>query len=116
LDEAERLCDRIAIVHEGRIVALDRPRALLARLGEQIVELRVERDPDGALAAMRAHGIADAAAFAVGATLTVPVGRNSSRDTVAAIASLGIEAETLTTRKPTLDDVYLQLTGSRIAA
>jgi ABC-2 type transport system ATP-binding protein len=116
LDEAERLCDRIAIVHEGRIVALDRPRALLARLGEQIVELRVERDAAGALAAMRAHGIADASAFAVGATLTVPVSRNSSRDTVAAIANLGIEPEAVTTRNPTLDDVYLQLTGSRIAA
>ena len=116
LDEAERLCDRIAIMHEGRIVALDRPRDLLARLGEQIVELRVERDPDGALAAMRAHGIADAGAFAVGSTLTVPVRGNSSRDTVAAIANLGIEPEALTTRKPTLDDVYLQLTGSRIAA
>ena len=116
LDEAERLCDRIAIVHEGRIVALDRPSALLARLGEEIVEMRVDRDPSGALAAMRTHGIAGETAFAVGATLTVPVLRSSSQAAVAAIAGLGIEPEALTTRKPTLDDVYLQLTGSRIAA
>lgn len=47
LDEAERLCDRIAIVHEGRIVALDQPGALLAGLGDEIVELRVDRDPAG---------------------------------------------------------------------
>ena len=59
LDEAERLCDRIAIVHEGRIVALDKPRALLASLGDEIVELRVDHDPDGALAAMRERGVAD---------------------------------------------------------
>lgn len=116
LDEAERLCDRIAIVHQGRIVALDRPQALLAHFGEEIVEMRVDRDPDGALATMRTHGIADAAAFAVGATLTVPVTRHSARDTIAAITNLGIEPDTLTTRKPTLDDVYLQLTGNRIAA
>ena len=116
LDEAERLCDRIAIVHEGRIVALDRPSVLLARLGEEIVELRVDRDPDGALAAMRTRGVADGAAFAVGATLTVPITRHTAQQTIAAITDLGIEPDALTTRKPTLDDVYLQLTGSRIAA
>ena len=116
LDEAERLCDRIAIVHEGRIVALDRPRALLARLGEEIVEMRVEQNPHGALAAMRTQGIADETAFAVGATVTVPTTRQSSRKTIAAVAALGIEPDAITTRKPTLDDVYLQLTGSRIAA
>ena len=116
LDEAERLCDRIAIVHEGRIVALDKPRALLARLGDEIVELRVERDPDGALAAMRTGGIVDGSASAVGATLTLPITRYSARDTIAAITDLGIEPNALTTRRPTLDDVYLQLTGSRLAA
>jgi hypothetical protein len=65
---------------------------------------------------MRAHGLADGDAFAVGSTLTIPVGRRSVRDTIAAIAGLGIHAEAVTTRKPTLDDVYLQLTGSKLAA
>jgi ABC-2 type transport system ATP-binding protein len=116
LDEAERLCDRIAIVHEGRIVALDQPDALLARLGGEIIELRVERDPDGALAAMRTRGITDGKAFAIGATLTVPLAGHSAPDAIAAIADLGIEPDSLATRKPTLDDVYLQLTGSRLAA
>jgi ABC-2 type transport system ATP-binding protein len=39
LDEAERLCDRIAILHEGRIVALDTPAGLRAQLGRELVEL-----------------------------------------------------------------------------
>src|SRR5438067_10496404 len=39
LDEAERLCDRVAIVHEGRIVGLDTPDALLAGLGRELIEL-----------------------------------------------------------------------------
>jgi len=116
LDEAERLCDRIAIVHEGLIVALDEPQALLARLGEEIVEMRVDRDPRGALAALRARGVADASAFAVGATLTVPIAGHSARHALAAITDLGITPAALTTRKPTLDDVYLQLTGTRLAA
>jgi len=116
LDEAERLCDRIAVMYQGSVVALDRPQALLAGLGTELVELRVEHDPAGALAAMRSGGLATNDAFAVGSTLTVPVAGRSSRDTVAAIASLGIRADAVTTRKPTLDDVYLQLTGSSLAA
>ena len=116
LDEAERLCDRIAVMHQGTIVALDRPGALLAGLGSELVELRVEDNPAAALAAMRARGLAAGDAFAVGSTLTVPVGSRSARDTIAAIAGLGIHPESVTTRKPTLDDVYLQLTGARLAA
>jgi ABC-type multidrug transport system ATPase subunit len=116
LDEAERLCDRIAVMHQGAIVAMDRPDALLARLGPELVELRVGKDPDGALAAMRARGLAAGDAFAIGSTLTIPLGRHSAKDTITAIASLGIDTEAMTTRKPTLDDVYLQLTGSRLAA
>jgi ABC-2 type transport system ATP-binding protein len=116
LDEAERLCDRIAVMHQGTIVALDRPAALLAGLGAELVELRVDKDPDGALAAMRACGLAADDAFAVGSTLTIPLDGHSARDTIAAIESLGIDTEAMTARKPTLDDVYLQLTGSRLAA
>jgi len=116
LDEAERLCDRIAVMHQGTIVALDRPGALLAGLGAELIELRVEESPAAALAAMRAHGLAAADSFAVGSTLTVPVGNRPVPDTIAALADLGIRAASVTTRKPTLDDVYLQLTGSRLAA
>jgi ABC-2 type transport system ATP-binding protein len=116
LDEAERLCDRIAVMYQGRVVALDRPAALLAGLGAELVELRVENDPAGALETMRSRGLATNDAFAVGSTLTVPLGSHSARDTITAIESLGIDTEAMTTRKPTLDDVYLQLTGSRLAA
>ena len=41
LDEAERLCDRVAIIHAGPIIALDTPAALVAGLGRELVELRV---------------------------------------------------------------------------
>src|SRR6059058_1833831 len=49
LDEAERLCDRIAIIHSGRIVALDTPAALLAGLGQELVELRLRGNATDAL-------------------------------------------------------------------
>jgi len=70
LDEAERLCDRVAIVHEGRIVALGGPDALLARLGREILELRVVDDPREALRALQAARVAGADAFVIGSTIT----------------------------------------------
>jgi len=115
LDEAERLCDRIAIVHAGNIVALDTPRALLDGLGNELVELRVEGEPEAALAVLRAERIAGDDAFSVGSTLTVPLRGHGAAEALALIGGLGL-GQTLTTRRPTLDDVYLRLTGDRLAA
>ena len=115
LDEAERLCDRIAIVHSGRIVALDTPAALLARLGRELVELRVEGDVGGVLAQLRRQGVARDDAFAVGSRVTVPLHETSSRDAIAAIHDLRLGGA-ISARRPTLDDVYLRLTGDSLAA
>src|SRR4051794_34141115 len=73
LDEAERLCDRVAIIHRGAIVALDTPTALRSALGDEIVELRVDGDGERSLARLRDQGVASEAAFAVGSTLTLPL-------------------------------------------
>jgi ABC-2 type transport system ATP-binding protein len=116
LDEAERLCDRVAIVHEGRIVALDTPAALLATMGREIVELRVDRDGERALSELRSGGIADDRAFLVGSTLTIPLEARPARDAVEAIQRTGMTIAAVTSRAPTLDDVYLRLTGARLAA
>ena len=116
LDEAQRLCDRVAIMHLGEIVGLDTPHALLADLGHEILELRVDRDAHGALAALRARGVATERAYAVGQTLTIPLRGRSAADAVAAIDELRLGASGLTTRAPTLDDVYLRLTGEDLAA
>jgi ABC-2 type transport system ATP-binding protein len=116
LDEAERLCDRVAIIHDGRIVALDAPSALLDDLGREILELRVDHGVVAALASLRSRGIAGADAFAIGSTLTVPLHTASARAAIDVINDAGITASAVTTRPPTLDDVYLKLTGERIAA
>jgi ABC-2 type transport system ATP-binding protein len=115
LDEAQRLCDRVAIIHEGSIVALDTPRALLAGLGNEILELRVDRDPDGALAALRERGVAGVDAFVIGQRLTVPLHARAASEALAVLESDRVHASEIATRIPTLDDVYLQLTGARIS-
>jgi ABC-2 type transport system ATP-binding protein len=116
LDEAERLCDRVGIMHEGRIVALDRPANLLAELGDQILELRVATDPVAALARLRGHGVADDDAFAVGTTVTIPLRGRTADAALAAVRDIGLGATATMTRSPTLDDVYLRLTGDPLAA
>jgi ABC-2 type transport system ATP-binding protein len=114
LDEAERLCDRVAIMHAGEIVALDTPERLRAGLGRELVELRVDGDASAALASLRSIGIARDNAFTVGATVTVPLNGHSSGEAIAAIHELGL-ADAVSARRPTLDDVYLRLTGGRLA-
>jgi ABC-2 type transport system ATP-binding protein len=112
LDEAQRLCDRVAIIHRGSLVALDSPGALLAGLGHEILEFRVESDPQAALAGLRARGIADDDAFAVGARITVPLHRHAAGEALTAIESARVRASEIATRVPNLDDVYLKFTGS----
>jgi ABC-2 type transport system ATP-binding protein len=115
LDEAEKLCDRIAIMHAGRIVALDTPVQLLAGLGREIVELRVNGDAAGVLASLQSHGIVDGDGFAVGSTLTLPLHDRTASEAITAIEAGGVTASSISTRRPTLDDVYLRLTGGRLA-
>src|SRR6266571_2027637 len=105
LDEAERLCDRVAIVHAGQIVALDTPSALLAGLGRELVELRVNGNAATALASLRTRGFAGDDAFTVGSTLTVPLHDRGSAEAITAVSELGL-ASAISTRQPTLDDVY----------
>jgi len=115
LDEAERLCDRVAVMRLGEIVALDTPAALLAGLGRELVEVRMEGDAGAAMLILQAQGVADAGAYVVGSTLTLPMHERSAGDAIAAIDQLGLPVTAIGSRKPTLDDVYLRLTGDRIA-
>ena len=103
-------------MHDGRIVALDSPGALRARLGEQLLEVRAVDGADDALPRLRERGLADADAFAIGQTLYVPLRRRSAADAVTSIERAGIRTTSVATREPTLDDVYLRLTGGQLAA
>ena len=113
LDEAQRLADRVAIIHDGEIVALDRPQALLEGLGDEILELHVDRDADPALRDLRATGAAGPDAYAIGARVTLPLHARAATDTLHAIGREGVRASEIHVRAPTLDDVYIQLTGGR---
>jgi ABC-2 type transport system ATP-binding protein len=111
LEEAERLCDRVGIVHAGSLVAVDSPSTLLGRLGEEILEFRSGSNGPATLAHLRDTGLAGEDAFAVGATVTVPLHDRSATDVLAALDLARIPVSRMATRGPTLDDVYLHYTG-----
>jgi ABC-2 type transport system ATP-binding protein len=113
LEEAQRLADRVAIVHHGEIVALDRPKALLAGLGEEILEFHADGGAEAALQALRARGVAGPDAFGVGASVTVPLHGRAASEALGAIDGERVRASEIQVRAPTLDDVYIQLTGAR---
>jgi hypothetical protein len=68
-----------------------------------------------ALAALGARGIAAADAYVVGQTLTVPLHEATAGEAIAALDRAGIATGAISTRRPTLDDVYLRLTGETFA-
>ncbi len=109
MDEAE-LCDRIAIIDRGEIVVLDTPEALKASVGADRVTLGTA-DDEAALAALRDRfGIE--AAMAEGA-VTFHVG--SGEEFVPRLfAELDVAITSVAVSRPTLDDVFMQYTGSTI--
>jgi hypothetical protein len=88
----------------------------LNSLGNEILELRVSADVAALLSFLRARGHAGDDAFAVGTTVTVPLRGTSARSVVNSVEEFGAAVTATTTRPPSLDDVYLRLTGTRLAA
>jgi ABC-2 type transport system ATP-binding protein len=115
LDEAERLCDRIAIMHAGRIVAQGTPGELRSQLGSELLELHVDGRTDSTLEVLRDRGIAGDDAFAVASTVIVPLHATAAAEAVAAVHEAGVPVTAISARPPTLDDIYLRLTGDRLA-
>ena len=113
LDEAERLCDRIAIIDDGRIVACDAPANLLAALGPEVLELRVEQ-PERAEHLLVDAGVAPEDILAIGTTVTVVLHEHSGEGLVEMLRERSFLLRSVTTRRPAFDDVYLRLTGGRI--
>jgi ABC-2 type transport system ATP-binding protein len=113
LDEAERLCDRVAVIDTGTIVACDTPSNLLASMGREVLELRVS-DTDEVVKVLRTHGIDPDDIVVIGGTVTASLRSIDGPHALRLLAENSVPVLSATTRAPTLDDVYLRLTGDRI--
>lgn len=114
LDEAERLCDRLAIIDAGRIVVCDSPRNLLASIGPEVLDLRVG-NPEMAVAVLRGRGIAEHDIAVTGSTVTASLRNVSAQHVTEYLTRSSVIVHAATTRRPSLDDVYLRLTGAHIS-
>jgi ABC-2 type transport system ATP-binding protein len=117
LDEADRLADRVAVIDRGRTIADDTPEALKDTVGGDSIEVIVAEPPDIPAAAKVVARVCDGEP-----EITDEDRRVSGRvtDRVAALTyvagqlqNLGVAVEDIGLRRPTLDEVFLRLTGHR---
>jgi ABC-2 type transport system ATP-binding protein len=113
LEEAERLADDVVVIDGGRIIAHGTPHELKQRVGATIVEVRLAEPADARRAAgvLAPIGPAEVAADGRTVAVTVPDAGRAVMDAVRALDAADLVPEWLTVREPTLDDVFLQLTG-----
>ncbi len=109
MDEAE-FCDRIAIMDNGKIVALDTPEALKAEVGADRVRIQTEND-EAAIAALEERFGLEAKLSEGAVTFFVPSGEEF---VPRLFAELGIAIKSVAVARPTLDDVFMNYTGSTI--
>ena len=115
LDEAERLCDRIAVVDAGVVVACDSPANFLVSVGSEILEVRVD-DTDRVVDILQGLGIAAQDILVIGGTVTASLRAVTGARVLQLLAERSIQVRSAATRSPSLDDVYLRLTGDRITS
>jgi ABC-2 type transport system ATP-binding protein len=113
MEEAERLCDRVAILDHGRIVALDTPSGLIHNLG---VEERIVFNLKGALPDGFSEALSGETRVEVQGERVVVHGKNGRQtplvsEVVNLLSVKGIQFSDLRTEQPSLEDVFLDLTG-----
>lgn len=110
LEEAEELCDRIAIIDKGNVVACDTTEALLARLDQKDLTVTLSTDLDilpDALAALAPEQIAaDKLIFHFRPSVM------DAGEILEALASAGLHVRDLSTQEADLEDIFLRLTGN----
>ena len=116
LDEADRLADRIAVIDQGRVIAEGTSGELKAQVGGDHLEVRLDDlgSSDAAIAALSA--IADGSPFVEDGALRVPLRRRRGAiaEAVRRLDDAGVGIDDIALRRPTLDDVFLKLTGHAV--
>lgn len=118
LEEADRLADRIVVIDKGRVIADDTPEALKSRLGSTVTEFGMDSEEEAARAAALVSGLAGGRVESDGPILRVTLqdGPKVLIEVLRALDMNGVTPATLAVREPSLDDVFLALTGRHVEA
>jgi ABC-2 type transport system ATP-binding protein len=113
MDEADRLCDRVAIIDHGKIIALDTPDALKGRVGDDVVTVTT---PDAARIAteVTAPWIAGTDHHNGEVTIRLQSAEKHITELIRTFGEREYEVTSVSIRKPTLEDVFLHFTGKTI--
>jgi ABC-2 type transport system ATP-binding protein len=116
MEEADALCDRLAIIDAGRIVAEGTPEALKAQMGHDVVTLALEGSDAGATEAAMTGlpGLERVVAEVDALALYVEDGAGSIAEIVRRLDRDRITVGAIAVSRPSLDDVFLQATGRRL--
>ena len=115
LEEADELADRVGIIDAGRIVAEDTPDNLKRTIGNDVIFVRLDGAADHARTAVEdVPGVQTVEARGHELVVTVLEGSSTIGPVAVALDACGVPVRDLTLRTPTLDDVFLELTGSHI--
>jgi ABC-2 type transport system ATP-binding protein len=115
LEEADELAHRVGIIADGRLEAEDTPSALKRSIGTDLIVATVEGDPTPAIDALRdLPSVAEVEAHGSELSLATPDGAATLADVAVALNQCGVPVQSLTLRTPTLDDVFLHVTGAHL--
>lgn len=116
LEEADQACDRIAIIDHGKIVAIDSPQALKAGLGGDIIELTIEgQAPESLMASLRQdRSIREVSQKGQVVRIKAVNGEETAPRVMDMVRSAGNKLVRISMTAPTMDEVYLELTGRSI--
>jgi ABC-2 type transport system ATP-binding protein len=112
LEEADALCDRILIIDSGRIVAEGTPEELKSRISGDLVTIEVDDDPAAALTALEGlEGVRETSTSGRVLRVVVDSGGQILLGIMRAMDAASVPIASIQLARPTLDDVFLTLTG-----